>query len=96
MRDTNENMIEIIDVEKVNNMYSSIIRLLLDGEILTLKFKIESDDYAYIKKIVEFRPFEDTSIGKIQILFFWFIQYKKECQHRIFIDISSCRTTSGA
>lgn len=63
MRDTNHNMLEILDATKDNGLCFATIRLALNGETLKLKFGVEPSDYPYIKRILEFRPFENTGVA---------------------------------
>ena len=69
MRDTSNHMLEIVDAFKDNDLCFVIIKLNLDGEILQLKFGIEPSDYAYVKRILEFRPFENTGVGPYRYFF---------------------------
>lgn len=78
MRDTNENMIEIIDVSKIDNIYSSLIRHKIFGEELKLRFGIEQMDYGHLKKILEFRPFENTGVSPYR--YFFTLSYGKDLE----------------
>lgn len=69
MRDTNENMIELVEVSKENNVYSSVIRHEINGEKLLLRFGIETSDYGRLKRILEFRPFENTGVAPYKYFF---------------------------
>ena len=69
MRDNNENMIELLDVSKAENIYSSLIRNTINGENLNLRFGIEKSDYARLKRILEFRPFENTGVAPYRYFF---------------------------
>lgn len=69
MRDTNEGMIELIDVSKNDNIYSSLIRHRVFGEELKLRFGIERMDYGHLKRVLEFRPFEDTAVSPYRYFF---------------------------
>lgn len=69
MRDKHENMIELLDVSKAENIYFSLIRHTLNGEKLNLRFGIEKNDYPRLKRILEFRPFENTGVAPYRYFF---------------------------
>lgn len=69
MRDTNENMIELLDVSKENDVYSSLIKHQINGEFCRLRFGILTSDYGRLKRILEFRPFEHTGVSPYQYFF---------------------------
>ena len=69
MRDSNENMIELIDVSKTDNIYSSLIRHKISEEKFNLRFGIDPIDYGYLKRILEFRPYENTGVAKYRYFF---------------------------
>ncbi|MDQ1088429.1 hypothetical protein QE390_002975 [Siphonobacter sp. SORGH_AS 1065] len=77
MRDTNENMIELIDVSKFDNVYASIIRHKIANKELKLRFGIDSIDYGYLKRILEFRPFDNTGVAPISIFLCFVIQKRQ-------------------
>ena len=79
MRDTNENMIELIDVSKIDNIYSSLIRHRISGEKLKLRFGIEQEDYGYLKRILEFRPFENTGVSPYH--YYFALSYRKDSEN---------------
>lgn len=76
MRDTNENMIELIDVSKFDNVYASIIRHKIANKELKLRFGIDSIDYGYLKRILEFRPFDNTGVAPYR--YFFALSYRKD------------------
>ncbi len=69
MRDTNENMIEIVGVSDDKYIFSSTVRFILENEQLTVTFGIDEVDIKYIKKIIEFRPFEHTGVARYKYFF---------------------------
>ena len=69
MRDTNENMIELLNVSNTDNIYSSLIRHRISGEELNLRFGIDPIDFGHIKRILEFRPFENTGVSPYRYFF---------------------------
>ena len=79
MRDTNENMIELIDVSKTDNIYSSLIRHKISDEKLNLRFGIEPVDYGYLKRILEYRPFENTGVSPYR--YFFALSYRKDSEN---------------
>ncbi len=62
-------MIELLDVSKAENIYSSLIRNTINGENLNLRFGIEKSDYSRLKRILEFRPFENTGVSPYRYFF---------------------------
>ncbi len=69
MRDSNENMIELLKVSKTDNIYSSLIRHKISGEELNLRFGIDPIDFGHLKRILEFRPFENTGVSPYRYFF---------------------------
>lgn len=69
MRDSNENMIELLKASKADNVYSSLIRHAINGETLKLRFGIEQSDFSRLKRILEFRPYEDTGVAPYRYFF---------------------------
>ena len=69
MRDTNENMIELLDVSKENEIYSSLIKHQIKGEFCRLRFGILASDYGRLKRILNFRPFENTGVSPYRYFF---------------------------
>jgi hypothetical protein len=76
MRDTSENMIEILEATKENELYFSTIKLTLNGEALKLKFGVEPTDFLTVKKVLEFRPFSDTGVAPYK--YFYARSYRKD------------------
>ena len=79
MRDNHENMIELLDVSKADNIYSSLIRHTINGEKLNLRFGIEKSDYARLKRILEFRPFENTGFAPYR--YFFALSYRPDSEN---------------
>ena len=69
MRDTNENMIELLNVSRKDNIYSSLIRHKISDEKLDLRFGIDSIDFGHLKRILESRPFENSSVAPYRYFF---------------------------
>lgn len=78
MRVDNEELIELLGVCNDENSYSSLIRCKIGGKILTLKFGIIPQDYGLVKRILEFRPFENTGVAPYQ--YFFTLTYKKHAE----------------
>jgi hypothetical protein len=69
MRDSNENMIELLDASCENNIYSSLIRHKIGDKVLKLRFSIVSSDYRRLRYILQFRPWENTGFAKYRYFF---------------------------
>ena len=69
MRDSNENMIELLDASKADNIYSSVIRHSINEQNLKLRFGIENSDFYRLKRILDFRPFENTGVAPYRYFF---------------------------
>ena len=70
MRNTNEEMIELVDTSNKDNIYSALIKHKIADEDLKLRFAIEQADYRRLKRILEFRPFENTGVVSYRHFFF--------------------------
>jgi hypothetical protein len=81
MRDTNENMIEILNATKDNHLCFSTIQLPLNGEVLKLKFGVEPIDYPLIKKILDFKPYENTGVAPYR--YFYTKSYRKDSDNEL-------------
>jgi len=75
-RESNEDMIELLDVSKTDNIYSSLISLKISDERLRLRFSIDPIDFGHLKRILEFRPYENTGVAKYQ--YFFGFRYSKQ------------------
>jgi hypothetical protein len=69
MRDTSENMIELLNVSRTDDIYSSLIRHKISDEELNLRFGIDPIDFGHLKRILEFRPFENTGVSPYRYFF---------------------------
>jgi len=76
MRDTNKNMIELLNVSKTDNIYSSLIRHNISGEELNLRFGIDLNDFGHLKRILEFRPYENTGFAPYR--YFFALSYRND------------------
>jgi len=76
MRDTNENMIELLNVSNADNIYSSLIRHTISDEELNLRFGIDINDFGHLKRILEFRPYENTGVAPYQ--YFFALSYRND------------------
>ena len=79
MRDTNENMIELLETSNKDNNYSAIIKHTIANEELRLRFSIEQADYGRLKQILEFRPFENTGVARYR--YFFALSYHKDSEN---------------
>ncbi|MEJ7626160.1 MAG: hypothetical protein WKF35_04815 [Ferruginibacter sp.] len=80
MRDTNENMIELLETSNKDNIYSALIKLSIASEELRLRFGIEHADYGRLKQILEFRPFENTGVARYR--YFFALSYRKDTKNQ--------------
>ncbi|TDN98877.1 hypothetical protein DET65_3868 [Sunxiuqinia elliptica] len=62
-------MIELLDVSYKDNIYSSLISHEIEGQKINLRFGIEPSDYGRLKRILEFRPFENTGVAPYSYFF---------------------------
>ena len=69
MRDNHDDMIELLSVENTSDLYSSVISHTINGELLRLKFGILPDDFSRLKKILEFRPYENKGVALYRYFF---------------------------
>ena len=76
MRDTNENMIELLKASNTDNIYSSLIRHKISNEELNLRFGIDPIDFGHLKRILEFRPFENASVAPYR--YFFALSYRND------------------
>lgn len=76
MRDSNHNMLELLSVSKANNIYSSLIKHKISDEEFSLRFSIDPIDFGHLKRILEFRPFENTGVAPYR--YFFALSYRKE------------------
>ena len=62
-------MIELLDVNKENNIYSTTVSHKIEGKEIKLNFGIEKSDYSRLKRILEFQPFQNGGMGKYRYFF---------------------------
>ena len=79
MRDTNENMIELLEVSRDNGIYSSLIKHKINGEDLNIRFGIESVDYVNLRNILDFKPYENTGVAKYH--YYFALSYRKDSEN---------------
>ena len=61
--------IELLEVSRKNNVYSSLVSYTIGEEKLKLRFAIEKIDYGLLKRILEFRPLENTGVAPYRYYF---------------------------
>ena len=76
MTDSSDGMIELLKVEKNESNFSSLIVIEKNTEKIKLQFGIESFDYRMLQKVLEFRPFENLSVGNYS--YFFTFSYRKD------------------
>ena len=69
MRIPKENLIELLDATKQDNICSALIACVIDGQRLNLRFAISLQDFGHLRRILEFRPFENTGVGPYRYFF---------------------------
>lgn len=79
MRDTNENMIELLEVSRDNGIYSSLIKHKINEEDLKIRFSIDPVDYGNLRNILNFRPYENTGLAKYR--YFFSLSYRKDSEN---------------
>ena len=87
MRDSNENMIELLDASKADKIYSSVIRHSINGQDLKLRFGIESSDFSRLKRILDFRPFENTGVAPYRYFFALSYRNNPDRENSAFISV---------
>jgi hypothetical protein len=85
MRDTNENMIELLDVSRDNGIYSSLIKHKISGEDLKIRFSIDPVDYGNLRNILDFRPYENTGFAKYH--YYFALSYRKDSENIAYISV---------
>ena len=76
MRDSHNDMIELLGAENTKGILSSIIKYEIGGELLKLRFGIISSDYGRLKRILEFRPYENTGVAAYR--YFFALSYRND------------------
>lgn len=79
MRDTNENMIELLEVSRDKGIYSSLIKHKISEEELKIRFSIDPVDYGHLRNILDFRPYENTGVAKYR--YFFSLSYRKDSEN---------------
>lgn len=87
MRDSNDHMIELLNASKADNTHSSLIRHSINGETLKLRFGINHSDYSRLKRILEFRPYEDTGVATYRYFFALSYRNNPENEELAFISV---------
>jgi hypothetical protein len=62
-----------------NGIYSSLIKHKINGEDLKIRFSIDSIDYGHLRKILEFRPFENSGVARYK--YFFAMSYRKDLEN---------------
>jgi hypothetical protein len=69
MRDTNRNMIKLIDCYKINDRCFGRVSIHLDNNDIKLKFGIDYDSYLGFKRVIQYRPFDNVTNQSYQHYF---------------------------
>ena len=69
MRDTNDDMIQLLDCSSEGGTYSALVRHKIGGKHYNLRFSIEPSDYPRLKRILQFRPFENSGVAPYKYFF---------------------------
>ena len=69
MRDNHQDMVELLEVSRKDGIYAALVRHVIDGKDYNIRFGIQSSDYNKLKRILEFRPFENTGAGAYRYFF---------------------------
>lgn len=80
-------MIELLDVLKTDNIYSSLIRHTISDKELKLRFSIAPIDFGHLKRILEFRPYENTGVAPYRYLFALGYRNAPDNSDLVFTDI---------
>ena len=76
MRDSHNDMIELLGSDNAKDIFSSIIKHEINGELLKLRFGIISSDFSRLRRILEFRPFENTGVAPYR--YFFALSYRND------------------
>jgi hypothetical protein len=87
MRDSHNDMIELLGVENESSIFTSIIQHKINGEILKLRFGIIYGDFNRLKRILEFRPFENTGVSSYRYFFVLSYRNDPENENLAFISV---------
>ena len=69
MRDNHQHMVELLDVSRIEGVHSALVRHEINGKAYKIRFGIQPSDYNKLKRILEFRPFENTGLGVYRCFF---------------------------
>ena len=69
MRDSKEEMIELLNVSREDQTHSVDLGLVLDDQAVQVRIGIEPSDFQHLRRILEFRPFLDTAAGPYSYFF---------------------------
>jgi hypothetical protein len=87
MRDSYDQMIELLEVKSEDSVFSSLIGHTINNEPLRIRFQIETSDYGRLKSILQFRPFENTGVSPYRYFFVLSIRKDLENEGLAFINI---------
>ena len=62
-------MIELIDVSKEKNIFSSTVLHKIESQKIKINFGIEKSDFSKLKRILEYQPFQSGGFGKYRYFF---------------------------
>ncbi len=69
-------MIELLNVSNTDNIYSSLIRNNINDEELNLRFGVDQRDFGHLKRILDFRPYENTGVAPYR--YFFTLSYRND------------------
>jgi hypothetical protein len=69
-------MIELLKASNNDNNYSSLIRHKISNEELNLRFGIDPTDFGHLKRILELRPYENSSVAPYR--YFFALSYRND------------------
>ena len=69
-------MIELLEVTRNNEILSALIRQTINQEDLKVRFGINLIDFNYLKRILDYRPFENTGVGLYR--YYFVSSYRKD------------------
>ena len=87
MRDSHDQMIEVLEAKSEDNVFSSLIVHTINNEPLKIRFQIETSDYGRLKSILQFRPFDNIGVAPYRYFFVLSIRKDLENEDLAFINI---------
>ncbi|WP_282019196.1 hypothetical protein [Salegentibacter mishustinae] len=72
-------MIELLEVSKENNIYSSTVMCEIEEKETKLNFGINTSDFSRLKRILEFQPFQKSGFGKYR--YFFALSYRNNSEN---------------